>query len=49
MFDLSEEIATPVTWATVVDASKIDSIVITNGNVGEQKTLTGEMGYSGGV
>ncbi len=46
MFDVSEEIATPVTGATVVDASKIVSIVITNGNTGEQKTLTGEEAYS---
>lgn len=46
MFDVSEEIATPVAGATVVDAKKIASIVITNGNTGEKKTLTGEEAYS---
>lgn len=46
MFDVSEEIATPVAGATVVDASKIASIVIINGNTEEQKTLTGEVTYS---
>lgn len=46
MLDASEEIATPVAGVTMVDTSKIASIIITNGNTGEKKTITGEEVYS---
>jgi hypothetical protein len=46
MLDVSEEIATPVAGVTMVDTSKIASIIITNGDTGEKKTITGEEVYS---
>ena len=45
MLDESEEIATPAATnidAAMIDVSEIARIVMTNGNTGEQKTLTGE-------
>jgi hypothetical protein len=35
-----------VAGVSMVDASKIASIAVTNGNTGEQKTVTGKKAYS---
>lgn len=42
ILDLSEETATPVAGVTMVDTTKVSSIVVTNGNTGEKITLTAE-------
>lgn len=46
MLDISEGNVTPIAGVTMVDSSKIASIIITNGNTGEKKTITGEEVYS---
>ena len=42
----SGETTSVVAGVSMVDASKIASIAVTNGNTGEQKTVTGKKAYS---